>query len=371
MKELILHIGTFKTGTKAIQTFLWDNTSILEENGFMVPVGRKYSRASQIRNSHFLAVRSRVDSRVDSYTSRHDMLANFDYEQFTKALQSDGKVVLSDEAIWLEGTMGNQFWANLYEQITRAGVERVSFIIYLRRQDELSYSLWKQFIKTRLNVTFDEFLRRKTTDRMLNYCKMLSAIESVFGEGSVKVRVYDRSRFPDGDIVNDFCETVGIARDRRFSASEPIINPNLSTTAAEIKRWANESEVYLDAPNFLRGPIRDYSARTPDGSVSSMTPEHFERIKDAYSKGNELIVSRYFNGEINALTEWPSYDKTPWDSHSEETLRAIVQIFTDALVLQRRSIDSKIDENKRQAEEIAFLKEQLASCPSSHNDSGF
>lgn len=361
MKELILHIGTFKTGTKAIQAFLRDNASILEEQGFKVPVNRRYPGASQRRNGHFLAVRSCVDSRADNYTSRHDMLAKRDYERFAKALQTHDKIILSDEAIWLEGTRGDQFWTNLHEQITGAGVERVSIIIYLRRQDELSYSLWKQFIKTKLNVTFGKFLRRKTVVNMLDYHKTLSAIESVFGEGSVRVRVYDRRCFPEGDIVNDFCETAGITRDERFSAPEPEINPSLSTTAAEIKRWANESEVYRDAPNFLRGPVRDYSARTPDESVSSMTPEHFEKIKDTYSEGNALIISRYFNGESNALVEWPSYDKKPWDPHSEETLRAIVQIFTDALVLQRRKIDSIVDENKRQAAEIASLKEQLAS----------
>ena len=55
MKTLYLHIGTIKTGTKAIQCFCWENLAVLQKYGYTYPdLSALCPECTQVKNAHFL-----------------------------------------------------------------------------------------------------------------------------------------------------------------------------------------------------------------------------------------------------------------------------------------------------------------------------
>lgn len=54
-KTLYVHVGTTKTGTTAIQSFLIDNQELLNQKGYCYPLfPYRYQDVSERRNAHFM-----------------------------------------------------------------------------------------------------------------------------------------------------------------------------------------------------------------------------------------------------------------------------------------------------------------------------
>ena len=295
---------------------------------------------------------SRFASRPSKRTEEHARQVEQDLAEFKRIVAQSETVLLTDESLWYEGAAKQKFWTALKETVESAGIDEIKIFVYLRRQDELALSYWKQQVKKVQKTPFEDFINLRIPSLSLDYRKALANIESVFGLDAISVRVYDRDTLIEHDICHDFCDMMGIEWSEDFQIPEAELNPNLSDTAALVKCWANGLAVYRKmSSNFLCIPALRYSAKYPSPKASAiMKRETYDTLRERYESDNEYVAQQYLNGEGGKLVNWPSFDEEDHAQSLDDIPQAIVQMFTEVLTRREQII-------KQQSEQLAHLNE--------------
>ena len=152
MGELILHIGTRKTGTSALQKFFKYNREALLRNGvdYVQFTRQKALTFLTSRNGVFLTeyfralvLQEEANNRVSDFEENYNRLAN--------ALKGEQRVLISDENFSNYEYMSDgvqydmeKFWREAARAVKELGSSKTTVIVYLRRQDEYVLSNWKE-----------------------------------------------------------------------------------------------------------------------------------------------------------------------------------------------------------------------------------
>ena len=156
-KTLVLHIGTHKTGTTALQGALSSNPEALSAHGYVYPsVPVKWSNAAKNRNAHWINVAAleKVQPRLARETEKIEPCR----QACAQCLAShDETMVLSDERLWYNGSKEG-YWERVRQICHEIGAQELRVVVYLRRQDLFVESLWAQFVKSgRLRSSLQEY----------------------------------------------------------------------------------------------------------------------------------------------------------------------------------------------------------------------
>lgn len=237
--KLLLHIGTQKTGTTALQEALFDNPAPLNEFGFhYAPFGRS-NKAGELAHVYL---------RRDADPTIHDFLDN----QARAARQAGAHtVVVSAEAfyaielrkaLWARRTLhdpigaDHQLISRLFSRIPES-IDNVEVVCYFRRPDRYAESFFNQHVKGdhAFAGSFDSYLRLLSP--ALRYHSYMERWAEVFGNDRCTVRTYEGAH---GDIVTDFVRHVlradGLSE--RLETSHEA-NLRLSRDVMEFKRLVN------------------------------------------------------------------------------------------------------------------------------------
>lgn len=142
MGELILHIGTTKTGTSSLQRFLSDNRQELLAHGVLYPIFTDQPRRPSVVNAFFL---NKYCLALAKGRNPHGLVNDIEanLELLTRSLSGREQVLLSDENMSLDpawiskGTSWEEpFWHTLAATLSEAGARNVTIVVYLRRQDD-------------------------------------------------------------------------------------------------------------------------------------------------------------------------------------------------------------------------------------------
>lgn len=324
---LLLHIGTHKTGTTALQRFLVDNQGALAElNHRYAAAGRPVGRYAQ----HNLARRADEEG--------HDA----PWGQLTEEMrQRPGMVhLVSSEAFWnVDPGVAASHSRDLGE---------VKVVAYVRRQDNFLESLYKHNVKLGASLSFEEFFQKRK--KIGDYLTVLEKWEALFGRENLMVRPYDT---PSGsvDIIADFLTLLGIDPTREF-ARPPRSNSSPRVELVNVIRAANRTEdLRLNDRMFaeLRQRNRAY-ARSGD----LLSPEQRLRIVDHYGEANAEMARRYFPADAKGGFPPPRASRLPvWDVESDEFYQLLVDAFEvmatskpkagDKLLARERRIQASLD----------------------------
>lgn len=366
MTKLVLHIGTTKTGTTAIQEFLAANQAALAEQGVGYPLStHRFARAAISRNAHFLHRKFMLDHGLSERTAVDDCAMSAAEEAFAQALQRFDTVVLSDEVFWTGG-FRKGFWAHVKGYCDAAGVTDYQIVVYLRRQDLYTESRWNQFVKQRdgRTFTFKEFLCSKNALKVADYYRGLQRAAKVFGKENITVGVFERERLANGDVVPDFLDEVGIKLTDAFERPPGELNQRLSGNLVEAKRIINESANYRAVgKNFLRDSL--VAASQCSGETGKTSPLDVKERKDylkRFEDGNAKIAREYLGRANGALFGAASSDDAPvWRYNTESMLHDTILLFTEALCAERQcraklerriaKLEDQVEQLKAQAED--------------------
>jgi len=204
-KRLIMHIGMPKTGSTAIIDFLRRNAKRLHAAGFVFP---------QQRRVRFLHDEG---EGADAFTSEWDVVR--------QALdKGDRTVLVSDE--------------NLYHQLlnrpdrvravrAHLGDPEIRVLLYLRRQDTLLESLYREIIRgvagPVLDPDYGQVCRLMGGD-FLDYDAALRFFQAEFGDDKVAVRVFERRTMEQGCLFHDYCAAAGVPWSEAFRLPSGQIN---------------------------------------------------------------------------------------------------------------------------------------------------
>ena len=353
-KKLVLHVGTPKTGTSAIQKLLAANKKALAAHGMCYPLFKvTWPAVSHERNGQFLYQKTMHAAGYPKANGVHPVeMADKAFEKFKRVVQEGpcDTVILSEETLWQMLSRRKGALAALKQICDELGFEEYQVIVYLRRQDLFLESAWNQNVKAvrDYSKTYKEFLQGNYASRTSAYDDDLRIIEDVFGRESVTARVYDRAQLVNGDSAADFLDCLGLDINDGFELIEAEKNSSIKGNGfIELKRQLNTLPSYGKDGNFMAEAFKVASAGVPDVEPGGMmgAQERADMLA-TYEEGNRAIAQRYFGRDelfgpqkVDALEEWTA--------QPDELTRDVMMVLVEALIEERehrKKLRARIDE---------------------------
>lgn len=296
-EKLVLHIGTHKTGTTALQGALSASNDALEAAGFSYPLmPEKWPHIKQNRNAYWLSMAALQETGKGKVNHPGKIPACL--KCFTQAVAaSDKTLILSDERMWYIGATTKGYWKAVRDIVERAGVKNTQIIVYLRRQDLFAESLWAQYVKgnTRLEQSLIDYLSKRKTLSICDYAAGIKKLQRVFGEENIIVRVYDKSQLVGGNTIDDFLAALGIESHEGIVRPSKSSNDSLSPSMTALKLAVNKNPEYKYASsNYLLPAFLEISRQDDVKRGSFLTPEQRKAFLANFESGNAELAQEFF-----------------------------------------------------------------------------
>jgi len=237
---LVIHIGSPKTGTTALQGFLKSHLPALRSRGL------SYVAAGRTNIAHNSMVQPMLKGRAG------DMVSALREEI---AAAPDMVHVLSSE-VFFQPAMAPRL-AEAVDGLCRD----LRVVAYLRRPDRYAEAMYKQKVKNgRIPPDPSAFLEGWAAD--LRYMPVIDAYREAFGEQALRVRPFRRSHFPQGDVIADFAEQIGGVDLSGLARPDTPSNKTLSRAVSE-----HLGRVNRHTPFNSRVMIREIAAEATPGTL--------------------------------------------------------------------------------------------------------
>ena len=308
MGELILHIGVPKTGTTSLQGFFDLNRDALRKHGVdYVKFTAQQSELFQVsRNGCFLTRYCRART---SHEELSDQVSDLEEncKRLADALGRDQRVLLSDENFYgfsscpFKGDYTPEmYWQQLDRVVSKMGASSILIVIYLRRQDELAVSQWKERVKNGyFTGSIQEFLARPDTKKRLAFINVLDAIRSVMKTPTqISVRSYEQAVKTGAGIFHDFCEAAGIEWDSGFVLPRRRNESISFDMARALQKCSYGGRKHSKDEKRRRSQLASALSRLhPDPKGTGILSVHErEKIMEEYADVNRRIEEQYFSG---------------------------------------------------------------------------
>lgn len=295
--DLVLHVGSGKTGTSSIQHFLNVNRGALAGFGWLYPKSPGRGRHTQLG----LYVRS--DQELDRLPSWH-RLKYTDPQKFRRAfrrrlfreIEVSGlhRVLMSDEALYSLAVPNLRRLRRFTDRLAR----NLRVVVYLRRQEDHLVSRYQQTVKvgeTRRLVEWAADDLSATYD----YRARLDAWRRNVEPDSLVVRRFDRDHFEGGSLLRDFASACGM--DVPLDAMEPTEdrNESLDAESVEFLRILNLHRIQDEGVQAVRIDNRAVVkrlARASTGPTLTLPRSALDAFSAQWEESNRAVAREFFPG---------------------------------------------------------------------------
>lgn len=302
-RHLILHIGSGKTGTSSIQFFLRDNRDRLAELGVFYPGSPGSARHARLG----LFIRSDAELenhatwRRQDYASPAEFREQFEHEFLTEIERVPSpRVLLSDEAIY--GCS-----AGVLKRL-RALTDRVAkslhLVVYLRRQDDHLVSRYQQVVKVGETRRLADRTRELNLSSTYDYRKRLRVLQDLLEPTRFVVRRFERDRFVDGSLLQDFLEAADIDARAEDWDQVPPRNESLDAECVEFLRLLNVTLAEHDNKHAGLIDQRKLANRlqgVSSGPTLTMSDSLLDEFMAQWEEGNRAVAREYFDDMTGEL----------------------------------------------------------------------
>jgi hypothetical protein len=202
-----VHIGTHKTGTTSLQTFLHSNQEWLQSFGIFIPHSCRPFAGSV--GHHNLAWELNNDSRFDrSFGTLSQLIEEIG------SVNSPTVCLTSEDFEYLHERPNSM--RLLCDKMAGIGYN-TNVIVYLRSQADYIESLYAELVKHDLTIGFVDFVQqiistkvarhRKIWRFAFDYERLLDPFSAIFGEGGIIVRPYLAEKSWDC-LIRDFMNII-------------------------------------------------------------------------------------------------------------------------------------------------------------------
>jgi hypothetical protein len=308
--DLVLHIGTGKTGTTSIQTFLHRNRDRLAGRGVLYPRSPGMERHTRVSLSllpdHLLTRTSSWPRQ--SAASPAELRETFQRELVAEIAQSGlGRVVLSDEALYGAPLGALRRLRELTERLARS----VRVVVYLRRQDDHLISRYQQVVKVGETRRLAERVKALDLSDLYDYRKRLGVWQRVVEPTSLVVRRFERASFVDGSLHQDFLDAAGVdvGADELEQVTE--LNESLDAESVEFLRLFNLFRVQNEGARVGQIDNRSYVERLwkasgdPPGPTLTLPPALLDEFMATWEESNAAVAAEFLDDPSGQLFRTP------------------------------------------------------------------
>lgn len=354
--NLILHIGTEKTGTTSIQEFLKKNIDQLKRNAIYIPqvpmVGDGNHRwlplfANNTKSSDGFVRQLQFKSDEDRKKIIDEKKRKF-MSECHDAANACNTLILSSEHLHsqLKTLEEIQRLRNLLEEVA----DKILIVIYIRDPLKMAVSRFSTAIKAGRTNSVLPSPSQRNLEQVFNYDQTIKRWKECFPDAKILVRRFERSLLKKGNVVIDFCsQVIDDFCEEEYEFVKPA-NQTLTLTGMALLRKLNEHfPRFVDKkPNPMRGPIVQFVMNnTLDGSKFLPSRDEFEEYKNHFSESCERVRSQFFPLEESLFIDQNEFAEEKIDLSEVEIDPHIFENLVESLWIQKRELQLRL-ENKIQ-----------------------
>ena len=346
MHTLVFHIGTPKTGTTSIQTFLYNNSEELKRYGWCYPPFNHIWYRMERGWGYPNLKRNGIVFRR-SFMEDWDRRKKMKLWGFVRSYLRRYNVIISEE--WMWGSLGIDLIKSL--GVIKEICPNIKIIVYLRRQDLFVDAWWNQKVKSGdLQVeNIGIFKNEKYVVESLDYYSIIHQIEGLIGKENLIVRVFEKESFIQGDLIKDFLASLEIPVDwNRVKDNEKRENERLDEDLLAVKLEFNKTYAkYISEISRRSVTVQNniVGAKIPDRKrFGYLSPEEREEIIKKYEEGNRIIAKDYLGREDGVLFRDRNVQIPVYNANLSEREKRIIHLFAKIAAEQ----DNKLEKLRQQ-----------------------
>lgn len=353
-KTLFLHIGHFKTGTTALQSFLANNPKFLAKHNL------SYAQDYQNLGKHSIYAFSLykaagVTSLMHGYNKpvTPEKLWQGLFESVRQ--NTAGATIISSEELMRLGNFPDA--VERLKKITKTHAQDLDIrvIAYLRPTDSHLRSWYNQLVKMGVRVPdFNTTVAEVIEPIHYDYGLALKPWAEIFGPGALIVRPYDEASRNDDSLYQDFLSIFGVDLPER-GVELPMLDPNprMDDRVLELVRMMRNAGLPKDVIEWT--VLR--SQKFNEADLAGLDPVQFQGFKAVQAQAaNGLETLRSFvPDESLDLDQYTAHLPTP---EPQETLNGWQM--TGVLLNELHALRQRMaKENAGIHERIRKLEQQL------------
>lgn len=301
--DIILHIGSGKTGTSTVQGFLHRNRRpLLRRAGVLFPSSpgrRRHIRLGLSMTSDESVVQL-VGYHRQKVASPDELRRRFRSELEQEiADASPSRLLLSDEALFGSAP---EAMGRLADYTAEVG-GRVRLVCYLRRQDDHLISRYQQVVKTGETLRLTERQASMDFTDTYDYATRLLTWQQRLRPDQMVVRPFERDQFRDGSLLVDFLDAADIDLAVDSLRGVDSSNESLDAESVEFLRLLNlhlREDQGVAAHTISHQRIVRLLAPHSDGPVLTLPDDELDRFMARW-EGCNARVARDLMGRADGV----------------------------------------------------------------------
>lgn len=301
--NLIVHIGTEKTGTTTIQQMLFNNREIFKSNGYY------FLECVEPKNNRKLPSYCMADDKYDDYFKDKGILHLEQKIKFKKKFLDEFHEELSsiEDKVHTVIVTSEHFSSRLnthvevrkFYDLVAPYFTDIRILCYLREQCETAVSLYSTYLRSGFTNEFNNSLKKcRPENSFYNYYKMLNMWSSVFGLDSVEVKIYKKSNFVGGDLISDFLHAVSPELldvvDKNVGHHNVSISPFGQGIALSINRlYSVNDHIGMRANKTVRKRLINCVSSCFPGRGCIPTIGEYQEIYNLFYESNKMLSNEY------------------------------------------------------------------------------
>jgi hypothetical protein len=287
--KYIIHIGSTKTGSSALQKFLYENRKKLSLQGFNYPEFGTDNNAHHLIASLF---------HQNSSNLHKESLKKCNKNDFKKFLDTNTQkeTFLSSEYFW---NSDDKYKFEFINFLKNNGAIEVEIFVYIREITDWLQSQYNQTVKFGNGLGFSQWLKKTIKLKYINYYKNLLKWEEA-GADKFTVRLYNENV---EDINKDFLTYQGLDLNK-FNFDSKLINPSPRTADIELLSIMNSLNVPKKDLNNLRGMINHIAPnRTLHQDINHIKTDDIKLIEKNLEKDLIKFKNKYLGNQDSIIFE--------------------------------------------------------------------
>jgi hypothetical protein len=328
-KKCYLHIGAPKTGSTALQYFLYENRRKLAEHGWIYP-------DVSLRGFGHHDIALLLDGGYPEWALPQERSLSELIEELRKSIADCSQVILSSENFYLFPHP-----QQVAEIMHSAGFppESIRIVAYIRRQDEAHISWYNQTVKAQgYPGTIDQCIQE--TFELWDYQTQLEKWAHVFGQKNILIRPYEKKQLVDGDVRKDFLKLLHISTDDLIFAKKTI-NTRLNRDLLEFQRILNHLPLSSKEKRSFHKEMIDLTLYSDGKNVFDDSPllafEQRKNILSSYESSNNYVSQTYLKRKKLFDNELSCSDQQS-NTHNTLSIDKVIQIFGWIMIKKNQNI---------------------------------